>query len=572
MADLAPAGNRDSVAASGGPLGQFARGQYAALAHMRARMLVNGFRSNRGVVEFSARAVSYTMYCVIGLSMGVGAAAAAFSMVAQGQWRILPIEFWVLCLIWQAVAIALASFQEQFDLTGLLRFPVGFTSFYGLFLIFGLLDVTTLIGGLCCAGILAGVTLARPALFFWTLAILFLYGLFNVLLARAILAWIDRWLAKRRSREIISILFFLGLLSAQFVNPVLREDRMNGEFAYGESQTAHQWLSHMPVIEQAGNAAQAWLPPGLAAETLSRAAHQNGAEALALVGLFGVWTLGAGGLLALRLRAEYRGENLGEASKRKEEKAIESGWGLARGPITAMIEKDLRTLFRSAPQLYSLLVPMLMVFLIGGLFHKTGSELRTPVQFALPVCVAYGVLGFTQLIYNSLGPEGTGIQLLFIAPIPMRTVLLAKNLFQAILYGFIAVASGVLACLHLGWPSGIAAASTVAWILFALPANMAAGNIISLTMPYRVNLGRIGRQSGSQGNALLSMLIQASLLGIGAAVLSVCSLLRSLWIAPAILLVLAAIATAAWFRILGNSDAIANRRRDLLIEKLARTE
>ena len=56
--------------------------------------------------------------------------------------------------------IALASFQEQFDLNGLLRFPVGFGSFYLLNLVFGLVDVPTILGGICSIGILTGVTLA----------------------------------------------------------------------------------------------------------------------------------------------------------------------------------------------------------------------------------------------------------------------------------------------------------------------------------------------------------------------------------------------------------------------------
>ena len=67
--------------------------------------------------------------------------------------------------MWQTVPVALASFQEQFDLSGLLRFPVSFASFFVLYVIFGLVDVSTILGGLCCVGIWLGVTLARPDLF-----------------------------------------------------------------------------------------------------------------------------------------------------------------------------------------------------------------------------------------------------------------------------------------------------------------------------------------------------------------------------------------------------------------------
>ena len=114
--------------------------------------------------------------------------------------------------------------------------------------------------------------------------------------------------------------------------------------------------------------------------------------------------------------------------------------------------------------------------------------------------------------------------------------------------------------------------SRIGWLAFALPANLAAGNILSLTMPYRVNLGRIGRQAGSQANALLSMLIQAMILGIGAGVIGLCTFLGRPWLAVAILAVLAAGAMIVLTIVLRNSDAIAGKRRDGLLAQLAKAE
>jgi ABC-2 type transport system permease protein len=185
--------------------------------------------------------------------------------------------------------------------------------------------------------------------------------------------------------------------------------------------------------------------------------------------------------------------------------------------------------------------------------------------------VAYGLLGFTQLIYNNLGAEGKGIQMIFLFPIPVRTVIVAKNLFHGALYIIVAVISGTLAALRIGWPDAEVLAATVAWIAFALPANLATGNLISLTMAYRVNLGRIGRQSGSQANALLSMFIQTTILGIGIGVISLCTFFGRLWLATPILLVLSVIAVFTWVTVLRNVDAMANARRDTLIAKLVRT-
>jgi hypothetical protein len=91
-------------------------------------------------------------------------------------------------------------------------------------------------------------------------------------------------------------------------------------------------------------------------------------------------------------------------------------------------------------------------------------------------------------------------------------------------------------------------------------------------MAYRVNLGRIGRQSGSQANALLSMLIQTTILGIGVGVISLCSIFDRLWLAAPILLAFAVVAVIAWLTVLRNVDAMANARRDTLIAKLVKTE
>jgi ABC-2 type transport system permease protein len=579
MADVGVSANATMQPVKAGLFSPLARTQYAAVAEMRSRLFANNLRTNEGALEFGARAASFIIYSFIGLSLGVGACALTYSIVLREGWQYLAVEFWALCFVWQAMSVALASFQEQYDITSLLRFPVGFGSFVLLHLIFGLIDISTIIGTLCSLGILVGFTLARSELFPWAVLTLAGFVAFNILLVRAILAWIDRWLAKRRSREIVSAIFLLLLLSLQLLNPALRNDFNDEELPHprhhalhhhAESQVEHQAHPLLRTVD----AAQTWLPPGLAASAMQHANEHAPVPALASVGMLGVFTLFAGGLLTLRLRSEYRGENLGEARNRKKIETRDSGWLVSNGPIGAVIEKELRTLLRSVPQLYALGVPMLMVFLIGNVFRSgsSGAPHKTfALQLAFPICVAYGLLGFIQLIYNNLGAEGPGIQLLLLSPTPMRTILLGKNLFHATLFGFVALISMFLASLRLGLPSPTVAATTIGWLAFALPANLAAGNILSLTMPYRVNLGRLGRQSGSQANALLSMFIQTAWLGIGAGIISLTALLGALWVGAIILVALALGAVIAWIFVLRRADSIINRRRDKLIARLTKT-
>lgn len=573
MADLSALGGQGLTQSGEGLFGRLARAQYSALGAMRWQMLKNSLRSNTGIFELGARTITFLVYGSMGVGLGVAAGVVAHMLAARNMWLLLPIEFWVVCLIWQTIPVALASFQEQFDMSGLLRYPVNFGSFYLLYLVFGIPDISTLLGGLCCVGMFCGIVVARPGMAGWAAVGLAGFAVFNILLARAVLAWIDRWLAKRRTREIVSAIFLLLIISMQLLNPAVNLVRYQSPNSPAARSLANRRKTALgPWIKRADNV-QIWLPPGLAASAVLQAAQGEPLPAGESLGLLGLWVIGVGGVLAARLRAEYRGENLGEAPSSKKSAKREAAWLLeGSGPISAVMEKELHTMLRSTTQLYAVGVPMLMVFIIASLFRNGSTVTRHTFQLALPLCVAYGLLGFTHLIYNNLGGEGKGIQLLFLSPTPIRTYLLAKNLFHGFLYAVVACVSGALAGMRVGTPNAAVLAATLAWIIFALPANLAAGNVLSLTMAYRVNLGRIGRQQGSQANALLSMLIQGSILGVGAGVIGLCTFADRVWLAAPVLLALAGVSIFAWMRVLGNADSIANQRRDVLIERLAKAE
>lgn len=567
----------------GGLMSPLARAQYAALGRLRWRVFVNGLRSKLGAFELGARTVSYIMYSLMGLGLGAGAGAIAFALAHGQKWQYFPIVFWVTFFMWQAVPIMLASFQEQFDLSSLLRFPVSFRSFFLLFVVFGLSDVSTILGGLCCTGIFIGVTIAQPGLALWIAAILAAFALFNILLVRAIFAWIDRWLAQRKTREILGAIFMVLVLSMQLFNPAVWQHNRRG---HGQGQQEMKQLLASPWIRTADEV-QSWLPPGLAAVALRQAAEGQPATSVELLGVFGLFVLGAGSVLGLRLRSEFSGENLGSAPARrkavaappaKAAPAMEAATTVAgsmdsglSGPIAAVIEKEIRGLIRTLPLLYAVGAPLILVLVISGSFFRGASHGAAP-GFAFPLCVFFAQIGFRQLFDNSLGTEGPGIQLYFLSPTPMRTVLLAKNLFHSVLFAVSMVAAGVLAAARLGAPDDVMLAVTVAWILFVLPVSLATGNIFSLIMPYRVNPGRLSRQRGSQANGLLGLGVQVAVLGVGALVYGLCFLGGRLWVAAPVFLLLAVIAVVVWLRILGNVDEIANQRKDTLIATLMKTE
>lgn len=567
-----------------GAFGVQARAQYRAMAVLRWHIFVNGLRSKLGAVELGVRTVMYLLYAGLGMGAGAMLGVGAYFVVSDREWPFLPVLFWALCILWQTIPVMLASLQEQFDLGILLRFPVGFGSYFLLYTVFGLVDVSTMLGVICCVGVWAGITAARPELFAWTAIGLAIFALFNILLARTIFAWVDRWLAQRKTREIVGAIFMLLLLSLQLLNPALHQRRHQRHLTPQERYEEYQkvtaeflpWLKTIQAVER-------WLPPGLAARAVKEADEARPLAGLGSLTLLGLYSLTVGGALASRLRGEYRGENLGQAPKRSKavtnkgsdlsNKAVPAGREARRrlvgsGPVVAMMEKDLRSLLRTLPLLWALGMPVLMVFIFASVFRNSGSSAASTFSFALPLCVAYALLGFTQLFYNSLGAEGAGIQLLFLSPTPIRTVLLAKNLFHSALFLLDALLAAAITTLRLGLPDGTTLAATAAWLLFALPCNLAAGNIFSLTMPHRINPGRISRQRGSQANALFSLLVQLAVLGAGAAVFGLCWALERLWLAVPVFLVLAAAAFFVWLRVLRNVDGIASQRKDDLIATL----
>lgn len=568
MADLGVPGAPVSSSA----LGSLARHQYSAIIWMRYRMLTNSLRSVQGAFEFSAKGVAFIIYSMMGIGLGIGLGSGAYELIKTEHFQYLPALFWTVFLIWQVLPIALASFQEQFDLSGLLRFPMSFGSFYLLSIAFGLVDVPAILGGICCLGIWIGVTLARPALSGWTALILFVYALFNILLGRAVLAWVDKWLAKRRTREIVSALFLLFMLSLQLLNPALHEQRHSRRAHRGaQPESGQNVMDQLPRWTKSLTVIEPWLPPGLAADGVVQAAEEKRLLSVSLAALI-VYILASAAVLGIRLRAEYAGERLSEAPAARRRTEDDSKWLLdGSGPIAAVVEKELRIVPRSMPLLFAMGAPLLTVLVISSVLKNT-NDTGHPFAWAFPLCVCYALLGFTQMIFNNLGSEGTGIQMLFLSPTPMRTVLLAKNLLHGALFCVVAFLAAVFAALRLGWPDSILAATTAAWVLFAVPTNLAAGNLLSITMPYRVNLGRLSRQRGSQASALVSMLIQLLVIGCGVVVVELCSLFGSKWMAVPCLLTLAAISVAVWFRVLAHADSLANRNRENLIATLAKTE
>jgi ABC-2 type transport system permease protein len=434
-------------------------------------------------------------------------------------------------------------------------------------LAYGSLDPATALGSLWLAGIAAGVAFADPGLFLWTAIVLFTFAALNILLGRAIFAWVERWLAQRRTRELLGILFFFVIISFQLIGPLL------GRYGHGKHRGASQFFAFLLPLERL-------LPPGLAAEAIAGSEKGQVPLAMAALGLLIVYLVAIGGLLNMRLLAQYRGESLSEAAAPQaagtERLLVRPVWSLPvlPAPVAALLEKELRTLGRSGPMLFALVMPVvvLLIFRItpGNVRGGNGFLLGAP-DLAFPVGAAYALLMLTNLIYNTFGHEGGGIQLYFVSPVPFRDVLLAKNLAHACVMALEMVVVWIAVAMMFRPPSPEITFATLAGVLFAMSVNFTAGNLLSIHSPKRIDFGTFGRQRASNLTVFVSLGIQMLVFGLTALTLLVARAYREIWVAMVVLLVLAGIAATVYGMALKRADGMALARREELLAELAKT-
>jgi ABC-2 type transport system permease protein len=457
------------------------------------------------------------------------------------------------------------AFTNNPDSSDLLRFPLTYRSFFLIRLAYGVFDPASALGCLALFGILIGTAIARPALIPWVLPALLTFALFNLVLMQTVFAWVERWLAQRRTREIMGVLFILFLLSFQLIGPTM--ERLQHK-PHPELQRTAQIIARVQVL----------LPPGLAADTIARVSHAEYALGFTSLFVLGTLTLAIGCLLHLRLRAQFRGENLSEAGARPavaQVQGLQVGWNLPgfSQSVAAVFEKEMRYLARSGPMLLTLIMPvfMLIIFRIGPMnpMRPSNQFSRMP-DMAFPGAAAYALLVLTNLVYNSFGGDAGGIQLFYAAPVTFRQIVLGKNLTHAtILIANTALAWIAVTYLY-GTPRLAVSIATLAGMLFAAPLNFTAGNLLSIYSPKKRDFATFGRQNVSQTTVLASLGVQIVVVGVGAAAFGIARLYQNLWIAVVMFLVLAAISVPLYVMVLRRIDEIAVQRRETLVAELCR--
>jgi ABC-2 type transport system permease protein len=517
--------------------------QLTAIAELRWSMFVNGLRSKRGKMELVSRVIVTAAFSFGGFGGFAVATGASWYVVSQGQAEYLALILWPIFFFWQVFPVMATAFTNNPDSGELLRFPLSYRSYFLIRLAYGYFDPASALGTLALFGVLLGTSFARPALFPWALLVLLTFVLFNLVLMQTVFAWLERWLAQRRTREIMGVLFILAMLSFQLIGPAIEH---LGKGPHPEFSRATQITAQV----------QALLPPGIAANAIAQVSHAHfplGALSLVVLAML---TAGVGLLLHLRLRAQFRGENLSEAAARPkvaQAQGLQVGWNLPglSPSVAAVFEKEVRYLARSGPM------------------RQSGGFNRTP-DMAFPGAAAYAILVLTNLVFNSFGGDAAGMQFFYASPVTFRQIVLAKNLTHASILIFNTALAWIAVSYLYGTPHLAVSIATLAGLLFAVPLNFAAGNLISMYSPRKRDFSTFGRQNVSQTTVLASFGVQIVIVGLGIAGFVIARLYHNLWIATLLFLVFAAIAIPIYVVILNRMDGIALQRRETLLAELCR--
>jgi len=528
-------------------------------------MFVNGLRSKRGKMELFSRIMVTAVFAVGGFGGFSLAIGLSYYFVSEGKAEFLAVLLWPLLFFWQAFPVMATAFTNNPDSSELLRFPLTYRSYFLIRLAYGFFDPASALGCVGLFGVLIGTAIARAALLPWALMVLFTFAVFNLVLMQTIFAWVERWLAQRRTREVMGVLFILGMLSFQLIGPVMQ----------GLDKKPRPEMLHAAHVV---NQVQAVLPAGLAANAIAEVSHSRFVNGFTSLFFLAILTAALGSLLHLRLRRQFRGENLSEAGARpvvRQVKGLQVGWEIPgfSSSVAAVFEKEIRYLSRSGPMLLTLIMPifMLLIFRLGPMnpMRQNNYLNRTP-DMAFPGAAAYALLVLTNLVYNSFGGDSGGIQFFYASPVTFRQILLGKNLTHAsVLLANTVMAWFAVSYLY-GTPHLAVSIATFTGLLFAAPLNFMAGNLLSIYAPKKRDFSTFGRQNVSQTTVLASFGVQIVVVGAGIAAFMIARVYQNLWIAAAIFLALSAVSIPLYVTVLRRIDGIAIQRRETLIAEMCR--
>jgi len=566
--------------------------QYRAIAWLRWRIFINQFRRKGSAGELAARIIVVPVAAVILILPTLGAGVGAWYFAHSGHLDRIALILWGAFAFCQFLNLQLGQPGTTFDPTQLIRFPLRVSDYTAVRLFFGVLSPSN-ISAVCIAlAVAVGVTVALPQLAAYAFLALLLFAAANVLFSRMLFAWVDRWLSTRRAREIFTALIFTFSIGIQWVNLTF-----NPAYNHHGAHSSNLSTEKLESLTRLYHQVMPWLvgfPPNLTASALlaaHTAAHLHFVIDTLACALYAAVFYA---IFAWRTRVEYRGENLSDqanavakpaatlpeqaASLRMDSiqlaplradsipaPAASSEAATQRGILGALLGKEFLTLRRNTGIAYGVLAPVFLVFIFA---FKLAAGKHYPWLF--PAATAYALMGIVPLTYNSFGLEGAGVQFHFLAPVRMRSVILAKNLMSFAL----AVLDLTLVFVVIAYVSGVPTprmtAAGILWAAAMLLISLTIGNRRSITAPKKIESGRSASKQASPLSQLMSFVVLITGAGVGALLFYAEHWLHINWLVVPVFAVAAIAAFFAYSSSLNTIDQYAFDNREQLFEELCK--
>jgi len=538
--------------------------QIRTVAWLRWRILRNSLRNKSRRLDLIGLIFSgfFSLLFVIGVTL-------AFFFVTRYLFEkhlepLFGLVFLVLLVWWQSFPILLAGFAPQFPFRTLLRFPMNLSAFYLIGMAYGLADSAALAALVWMLAMLAATLVAQPSAASALFLVCGLFTVLNITMERLLGAWVEKLLAKRKSREVFFTIFVLAMVSLQFLNPLMQK--------YGHALVP-MLRSWMPYL---------WLlPSSFAGDAVAQsAAHHWGTAFLKFAGLavyVGIFTM----LLAMRYSQLYSGEELSEgvAPARKEKRTALAAQD-ARDTVSfvppqvlAVFRKELLYLKRNTFLFFGLVFPPMMLLFFSVQFggaHPTALKRGVPPDLFFPGMMAYLVLILIAPSYNCFAYEGRGIQTYFIAPARFREILIAKNLMTV----SILLCELALCVALVGWRVGLPTTpvlfATMAAVVFSIVGQLTIANWASLSYPRKIEFGKMQGQRNSGMSVLILLGMQILFGGVGGVILFSGRWTGNPWLPAEIFAVLAAAAVGGYVSSLDSFTQLAEKKKEILIDALCR--
>src|SRR3974390_1288624 len=395
--------------------------QIKLVAGLRWLTLKNGLRrkNTRWDLVGMVWVAVFSGLLVVGL--GFAFYAGGYEFIARGQAAWMALLYWAIFVWWQVFPLFVAGFGSNFEFRTLLRFPLSLRAFYLMGLGYGLADFGAVSSILWILSMMAGAASAPAGVLPAMGLVSALFVLVNVTIERLVGSWLEKILAKRRSREVFLGLFILSMVSLNFLSPLLQR--------YGQAARP-RILEMLPYVS--------WLPGSLAGDAVGAAAAGNHRAVLSAAAGLLVWLVVTSGLFWQRFEVLYRGEETSEApapkAVKKREKRQASTGELPRfisPQVVSVAVKEFRYLTRNGFAFLTLVIPPIMVMFFTMQFGPKSmlKEHALKPELFFPGMMAYLILILISPAYNAFAYEGKGIQAYFMAPVRFQDVLLGKNLF-----------------------------------------------------------------------------------------------------------------------------------------------